>query len=116
MSPQINDKPTISIFGSAARPENWLTFYERLGVNDVTFEVIFVGPNSPNYVLPNNLIYIKSNVKPAQCFEIGARRASGSLLMWTADDSLFVTPNPLDKLYQTYLGCDDDNVLIIKAQ
>lgn len=33
----------ISIFASAHRPENWMQFYNSIGNNDVTFEVVFVG-------------------------------------------------------------------------
>ena len=106
------NKPDISIFGSAARPENWPLFHRSLGTNDLEFEIVFVGPNPPKERLPDNFKYIRSNVKPAQCFEIAARQSSGELLMWTADDSLFVTPSPLDKLYRTYLDCEDENVLV----
>ena len=60
-------KPDISIIGTAARPENWLSLYRSLGSDDVSFEIVFVGPNEPDYELPSNFRFIKSNVKPMQC-------------------------------------------------
>ena len=104
--------PTISIISSAARPENWQGLYENIGENDVSCEFIFVGPNAPKWELPDNFTYIKSNVKPAQCFEIAARHANGKLLLWIADDSLYVTKRPLDKLYDYYQQHDNENVIV----
>ena len=86
--------------------------YENIGVNDVAFELVFVGPNAPKFQLPDNFTYIKSNVKPAQCWEIAARNATGTLLMWMADDSLYVTERPLDKLYSVYRDCQNENVIV----
>ena len=53
-------KPTVSILASASRPENWMVLYDSIGDNDVSFELVFVGPNAPNYRLPDNFKYIKS--------------------------------------------------------
>lgn len=104
--------PTISIISSAARPENWQGLYESIGENDVSCEYVFVGPNAPQWDLPDNFTYIKSNVKPAQCFEIAARRASGELLLWFTDDSLFITEHPLDKMYELYLEQNNHRVIV----
>lgn len=76
--------------------------YESIGENETAFELVFVGPNAPKEDLPENFIYIKSNVKPAQCWEIAARHATGELLMYFADDLLFITDRPIDKVYQLY--------------
>jgi len=91
--------PDISIVASAFRPANWMRVYDSIGDNDVAFELIFVGPNEPNYALPDNFRFIKSEVKPTQCVEIGLRNARGEFVMVTADDCEFKTPRPLDKLY-----------------
>lgn len=94
--------PKISLIASASRPENWSGLYESIGDNETSFELVFVGPNAPKEVLPDNFIYIKSNVKPAQCWEIAARHATGNLLMYVADDIVFITDHPIDKVYQLY--------------
>ena len=100
---QRKKKPDISIIGIAARPENWPNRYRSLDFNDVSFEIVFVGPNEPDYELPPNPRFIKSNVKPMQCLEITSRNTSGELAMYCiADDYTFVTPRPLDRLYRLY--------------
>ena len=104
--------PVISIFSAAARPENWMALYDNVADCDVTFEIVFVGPNAPVSPLPENCRYIKSNVKPVQAFEIGARHATGSLLMWTADDILFTSGRPLQNLYDVYVAQNDDKVIV----
>lgn len=104
--------PTISIISSAARPENWMQFYESLIPTEIAFELVFVGPNAPDYQLPENFHFIKTFVKPAQCFEIAARNASGELLLWTADDSLYITKNPLDRLYEVYSEQKSDKIIV----
>ena len=104
--------PKISLIASASRPENWAGLYESIGENDVEFELVFVGPNSPKQKLPDNFHYIKSNVKPAQCFEIAAKHAAGELIMWFVDDARFITEHPLDKLYRAYLSHSDEKIIM----
>ena len=104
--------PKISIFASAHRPQNWMNLYKSIGDNQVDFELVFVGPNPPDYQLPKNFRFIRSFVKPAQCTEIAARNTTASLIMDIADDCEFVTPQPLDKLYNFYRTCNSDKVIV----
>jgi hypothetical protein len=104
--------PKISLIASAARPENWMGLYESIGENDVEFEIVFVGPNAPKEILPDNFIYIKSNVKPAQCWEIAARHARGELIMYICDDMLFTSERPLDEVCRVYDVADDENAIV----
>ena len=103
--------PLISIIATASRPENWMELYKSIGENDVSFEVIFVGPNEPNFQLPTNFNFIKSNVKPAQCVEIASRHASGDFIIPVADDVLFTTQHPLDKYYKAYVDAGAGNTV-----
>ena len=105
-------KPLVSVVASAARPENWPGLYESLGSNDIDFEMVMVGPNSPKQALPPNIRHIKTNVKPAQCVEIAVRQARGDLLLLVADDCLFVTESPIDRLYETYMASENDKVMV----
>ena len=105
-------QPIISLYGPAVRTEIWLDYYEGLACNSIPFEIVFVGPNKPDFVLPDNFHYIKSNVKPAQCLEIAARNALGEYLLNTVDDLLFTTKDALDKLYSEYLSYDDDKLIL----
>ena len=95
-------KPDISIFASAHRPSNWLELYDSIGQNKVNFEIVFVGPNAPEFILPDNFIFIKSNLKPTQCIDIAVRNTSSDLIMNIADDCFFECKQPLDKLYNGY--------------
>jgi hypothetical protein len=80
----------ISFCASALRPNHWEECYNSLAGNRLDdWELIFVGPNPPLKPLPSNFIYIQSNVKPAQCYEIAFRHAKGELLTWTADDATY---------------------------
>jgi hypothetical protein len=86
--------------------------YNNIGANSISFEIVFVGPNEPDYTLPSNFKYIKSNVKPAQCTEIASRYASGELLLNMFDDVDFRTPSPLDKLYGEYMSYGDEKLML----
>ena len=87
--------PTISIVISGARPELWSDLYSSIGNNEVSFELIFIGPDKLNYQFPNNVFFIQSRTKPVQCFEIGARLAQGKYLLFLADDTFFCTVKEL---------------------
>jgi hypothetical protein len=104
--------PIISVYGSACRPQNWLSLYNTLRDSSINFEIVFVGPNEPNYPLPDNFKYIQSNVKPAQCVEIASRYTSGELIMQIADDLEFRTPKMLDSLYRAYVTYNDERLIV----
>ena len=83
------NKPIISVFASAYRIHWWRGMYDSLATNKVSFEIVFVGQNKPDFKLPNNFKYIYSNVKPAQCLEIALKQATGEFIMNMSDDWLF---------------------------
>ena len=104
--------PKISIFATAHRPNNWMDLYKSIGENDVEFELVFVGPNQPNYRLPNNFRFIRSLVKPTQCLEIALRNTNADLVIAMADDCMFKGSRPLDRLYETYKNYNNDKIII----
>jgi len=104
--------PKISIFSSAFRPQYWMDLYKSIGENDVEFELVFVGPNQPDYRLPNNFRFIRSLVKPTQCLEIALRNTTGDLVMSVADDCMFKGSRPLDRLYETYKNYNNDKIIL----
>jgi hypothetical protein len=104
--------PKISIFATAHRPQNWMDLYESIGENDVEFELVFVGPNRPDYKLPSNFRFIRSLVKPTQCLEIAFRDTTADLVMNIADDCMFMTSRPLDRLYETYKRCGNEKIIL----
>ena len=87
----------ISIVASACRPKLWGNFLKSLQGNKCSYEVIFVGPNPP-YVQEGcneKLNWIESYACPAECYAIGFREATGTLVHWTADDTEY-SENCLD--------------------
>jgi len=109
---KVTMRPKISIFASAHRPQNWMDLYKSIGENDVEFELVFVGPNQPDYRLPNNFRFIRSLVKPAQCSEIALRNTTADLVMNIADDVFFKQSRPLDRLYETYKNYNNDKIIL----
>ncbi|MFH1309191.1 MAG: hypothetical protein ABIH85_00765 [Candidatus Omnitrophota bacterium] len=104
--------PKIGICAPAHRPQYWMEFYKSLVKNDVEFEIVFVGPKAPDYELPKNFHFIKSFVKPTQCLEIAYRKSTADLVMNMADDCMFKTSRPLDKLYETYKAYKREDIIL----
>jgi hypothetical protein len=102
----------ISLFATTNKPQYWMDLYRSIGKNSISFEIVFVGPNEPDFILPSNFKYIKSNVKPAQCVEIASRNTSGELIMQIADDVEFKTKSPLDILYNSYKTYNDNELMV----
>jgi hypothetical protein len=89
-----------------------MDLYNSIGANDVSFEIVFVGPKEPGYELPSNFRFFKSDTKPAQCFEIASRLATADLIMPIADDCEFRTSRPLDALYNAYKAHNDEKAIL----
>ncbi len=105
--------PKIAICSSAHRPQNWMALYKSIGDNDVEFELVFVGPNPPDYELPKNFRFIRSIVKPQQCLEIAVRNTTADLIMLNfTDDCEFQGSRPLGRLYQTYKSYNNDKIIL----
>jgi hypothetical protein len=85
----------ISLIASSVRPHLWPEFFKSLESTRCWYEVVFAGnlENPPKY---EGLRYIQTgNIKPAQCYEVARRKASGEFVMWVADDAEF-SPGLLD--------------------
>jgi len=87
-----------------------MDLYKSIGENDIEFELVFVGPNQPDYRLPNNFRFIRSFVKPTHRLEIALRNTTADLVMSIADDCLFKRSRPLDRLYETYKNYNNDKI------
>ena len=92
-------KPVISVIASVSRPWNWLPIYKNLMEGtEFPIEFIFVGNKYPTEDVPGNMEIYFSGVKPTQCVEFAARKASGKYIFAIADDVTF-SPGILNKLY-----------------
>lgn len=105
-------RPEVSLFSSAHRPQNWLALYESIGKSIPHVELVFVGPNDPEFTLPENFHFIRSDVKPVQCFEIALRNCKAEHVMYVADDCVFVTTDPIVQLMKLYRSIDDSRCMI----
>ena len=107
-----NKKPIISFTCAAIRDYRYRGCYDSLAKNsEVPFEVIFVGNKPPKETMPDNFKYIETNVKPAQCYEISVREATGDYVQLIADDEDF-DDGYMNRLYKYTLLLDMDKVLI----
>jgi hypothetical protein len=91
-----------------------MRLYNSLLQNKTTFEICFVGPNLPDFDLPDNFLFTQSQVKPAQCYEAAFRMCSGELVGWIADDCDYNDPalncpNALDIMWQAYQQSIDEH-------
>jgi len=82
---------------------------ESLLPNTIEYEVIMVGPNSGE--VPPKFKHILTNVKPAQCYEIGFRNANGELITWSADDANY-SPQALDNAYKFWKSFNNEKIII----
>jgi len=107
----MSNKPIISLFGSAIRTDLWLRLYASLMNNLVPFELVLVGDHKPDFELPHNLRFIYSPVKPAQCFEIGARYSLGGLII-PIEDAFIFSDGALDSLYKQFTSLINDKTIV----
>lgn len=93
----------VSLIASAVRTPLYQMFLDSLKGSGIEIEVIFAGHVKPDIKLnvPDNVtfVYVKTGkIKPAQCYEIARRKATGELICWVADDCEFIG-GVIDKAY-----------------
>jgi len=106
--------PKISLVASAMRVKEWPKMFNSIQGNKYPIEIVLVGHIKPDYELPPFVKYIYATVKPAQCYEIGFRAATGELIGWTADDAEYdhLQPNNLDILYDYYKSFNKREIVV----
>jgi hypothetical protein len=80
--------PLISICASAVEVSKWDEFFGSIEETKIPYEVVFVGDKKPSKEY-NNLRFIYSEVKPAQCHQIAVLNSSGEYIHITADDAVY---------------------------
>ncbi len=101
----------LSCFGPGIRPERWMGLYESIAQSNIDFDLTIVGPNEPDYKMPDNMFHIKTDVKPVQCMEIAFRCSKGELIIPIADDEIFID-DAIAQVYQQYTEVDDWKTII----
>jgi len=90
--------PKVSVVTSGRRPQLWEDVHKSLSDNNKSsFEMIYAGPNKPDFELPPNMKFIHTMAKPAQCVEMAFRKSCGDYIVPAADDLMFA-PGYIDKL------------------
>jgi hypothetical protein len=105
----------ISIICKSRRPELWIDFYNQFFTTKVNFEIIFIGPFKPAFELPKYCRFIHTIVKPAQCTEIGFRKAKGDYLVEFADDIKSKNKKILENI-KNFLEKQKNNYFLLSHQ
>ena len=89
----------ISFICPSIRPKYWKFISKEIHDDDFQYEIIFIGPKK-SYAdsLPPNCKFIKTFVKPSQCFQIGALNSKYDLICLLSDDISFSKKNILQQI------------------
>lgn len=100
--------PNISAYLSSIRPYRWMRIHEMLSKTKLSFEIIIVGPNDPDFKLPKEIKFFKSNVKPSQCFHAAASMSEGETLLQIVDDIEY-SDGAIEEMYRSVIETDNVN-------
>lgn len=110
----------VSLIASAVRHLIWEPLFKSLEGTSVSYEIVFAGNNETftkdyTYLSDKKLRYLKTeDIKPAQCYEIARRGASGEVIVWVADDCEF--PNNIIGKAHDYWKSQNNDKLILSIQ
>tara|TARA_R110001583_G_scaffold2684_3_gene18922 strand:+ start:348 stop:1106 length:759 start_codon:yes stop_codon:yes gene_type:complete len=81
----------ISVIVPGYRYWEWQHVFQSTkdSLEDLSFEIIFVGPDNKSGVVGENVTFIKDFGAPGRCLQIGAANATGKYLTWACDDGVF---------------------------
>jgi len=79
----------VSIVTYSKRPYLWDRLCDSISrATKYPYEVILVGPKAPGFAR-GDAVWIETDVKPSQCYEIGFRAAKGEFICCATDDALY---------------------------
>lgn len=100
--------PNVSAYLSSIRPYRWMRIHEMLTKTGLSFEIVIVGPNDPDFTLPKEIKFFKSDVKPSQCFHAAATMAEGETLLQIVDDIEYAD-GAIEEMYRAVMKIDNIN-------
>ena len=100
------EKINISAYLSSIRPYRWRNLYEQIKASGLTFEMVIVGPNEPDFELPKEIRFYKSDVKPSQCFHAAALMGRGEVLLQLVDDLIY-SDGAIKMMYDAVMYSDN---------
>ncbi len=98
--------PTISAYMSSIRPYRWMTLHARIKEIGLPFEMVILGPRSPDYDLPKEIRFFQTGVKPAQCQHVAAFLSEGEYLLQMVDD-LTYSEGSIENMLAMQLDAED---------
>jgi len=104
----------ISFICPSIRPKNWIKLFENINDNNFEFEIIFLGPNGDSNYLPEKCRYIKTNIKPPQCFEGGISISKYDIICLLCDDIIFEKSNFLFEINKNIHELSNKKILSMK--
>ncbi len=107
-------QPEISLFMSSIRPYRWLYFWNRLKQTNIPFEMVIWGPKDPDFKLPPEIRFYKTDVKPAQCLHGAALYSTGKYLLQAVDD-LEYAPNTIEDMYRLQELAEQNNEKVMTS-
>lgn len=103
----------ISFICPSIRPKYWKLIREDIHDSKFKYEIIFIGPKSSFiHNLPPNCKFIKTFVKPSQCFQIGALNSKYNLICLLADDIKFSKKNILKQIHRNKKLIENKKILL----
>jgi hypothetical protein len=90
----------ISFICPTIRPENWSALRDQIAYKNYEFEIIFLGPLKKMNRIPKNCRYIRTFVKPSQCFQAGVLISKYNYIALLSDDISFNKENYLEEVYK----------------
>ncbi len=121
-------QPKVSLIASSVRPDLYESLFKSLEGTSVEVEVVFAGNSLKSYNLKIEDIKVAkyiakydffkyiptANIKPAQCYEIARRHATGETILWMADDCEF--PNDVIGKAYKFWELHNNKKLIVSIQ
>jgi len=107
-------KYDLAVYAPAKRTDRFIPFAAHLAATNVcNFKIFYCGPIVPGFDLPENIVYIHSDMKAAACVEIAQRAAlaeNTEYIMSTSDD-LDVPSGMLDYLITALNSYEEETVV-----
>ena len=91
-------KIDISAYMTSIRPYRWMGIHEMLSKTNLSFEIVIVGPIEPDFELPPEIRFFKSDLKPSQCQHTSAFLCEGEMLLQIVDD-IYYQDGAIEAMY-----------------
>ncbi len=98
----------ISAYMTSIRPYRWMKIFNMLKKTNLNFEIVIVGPIEPDFELPSEIKFFKSDVKPSQCQHAAAMLCQSKVLLQIVDDIEY-EDGGIDAMYKSLI--DNENTM-----